>query len=133
VRGLINTVAKRKIKNLLKSFFVPVGVAFICPPPTLAVTGGVGTNLWAELVAIVGRVIGFLLEMAAVVALGFVVYGGIMYIASGGDEKALSNAKGTVTSALLGFVLILGAILIINTLCNVMGADCFPEGIPALF
>ena len=42
--------------------------------------------------------------------------GGIKYLTSGGDQKAMEQAKNTMTFAILGLVLIIAAYLILNFL-----------------
>lgn len=70
----------------------------------------------AGIFCIVGNVINLLLGLAGGVALVVLVYGGFLYMASGGDQKQLSTAKSAITYAVLGLILILGAILIVETL-----------------
>lgn len=65
---------------------------------------------------IVGVVINTLLGFAGAAAVIFLVIGGLQYTVSGGDEKALTAAKGTITYAVLGMIIILFAIAAINYL-----------------
>lgn len=58
--------------------------------------------------------INWVLVLAAVLALGFLVYGGFRYIASRGDEREIEAAKGTITSAVVGLVVIGVAAAIVN-------------------
>jgi hypothetical protein len=48
------------------------------------------------------------------------VYGGLQYMISGGDEKAITAAKSTVQYSVFGLLVILGAILIINTVISTL-------------
>ena len=52
--------------------------------------------------------------VAAVVAVGFVVYGGIQYINSAGDPGKAGKAKNTIMYALIGLVVVLLASVITN-------------------
>lgn len=63
---------------------------------------GLPGNLPFVLISII-RVV---LVMAAVVALGFIVYGGFRYIAARGEEQELESAKRMITGAILGLVAI---------------------------
>lgn len=65
---------------------------------------------------IAAKTINLLLGIAGGVAILFFVYGGIMYMMSGGDEKQLGNAKAAITYSVLGLLIILGAIFIVNTI-----------------
>jgi hypothetical protein len=50
--------------------------------------------------------IGFII--ASVVAVIFLIVGGIRWITSGGDREATAKARSTITSALIGLALVLG-------------------------
>ena len=63
---------------------------------------------------LVGRIVTILLIVAIVLALIFLVIGGIRWITSGGDKGKLESARGTVTAAVVGLVVALSAFLILN-------------------
>lgn len=88
-----------------------LGVSLAGPCPLEKVEG---------IFCVAAKAITTLLGIAAGVAVVFLVVGGLQYMASGGDEKALSTAKATITYAALGLVLVLGAILGINTLLTAL-------------
>lgn len=69
---------------------------------------------------VLNNVINYLLTIAGGIALIFIVMGGLQYMVSGGDEKAITNSKSTITYAVLGLVITLGAIFIINTALSVL-------------
>ncbi len=82
-----------------------VGGALGTPCPTDQITG---------IFCILVKIINYLLAAGGAVAFIFLVVGGLQYMVSGGDEKAISSAKATITYAVLGLVVILSAILIIT-------------------
>ena len=47
----------------------------------------------------------------------------LLFITSGGDPKALEGAKGTITSAIIGLVVILVSYLILILISNITGVD----------
>ncbi len=51
------------------------------------------------------------------------VTGGFKYLTSGGDAKAQEQAKGTMTYAVLGLVLIIAAYLILKFISNFTGVQ----------
>jgi len=63
----------------------------------------------------------FLLGMAGIVALGFLIYGGIQMLLFSVDEEKLKSGKSTVTQALIGLVVILLAYIVVNTLLLALG------------
>lgn len=66
--------------------------------------------------AYIYEVFTFALGIVGIVALGFLVYGGIRYILSAGNPSALADAKSQMLAALIGIVLLLSSYLILNTL-----------------
>ncbi len=56
----------------------------------------------------------FIKTMAAVIALVF-AWGGLKMVMSGGSTEGVSEAKGMMTNAVIGFIILLAAWLIINT------------------
>ncbi|MDP3685911.1 MAG: pilin [bacterium] len=68
----------------------------------------------APLEQLILRIINTALILAAVVALGFLVYGGFRYITSRGDEREVESAKDTITYAVIGLVVLGIAAAIVN-------------------
>lgn len=56
------------------------------------------------------------LIFVGVVAVIMLIYGGIKFINSGGDQKQTSEARKILTFAILGVVLVLGSFFIINAI-----------------
>ncbi len=54
-------------------------------------------------------VIEIMLRLAAIVALGFVIYGGFRYITSQGEPDSAKSARQTITNSLIGLVISLVA------------------------
>jgi hypothetical protein len=63
-----------------------------------------------------------LIRIAALVAVGFVITGGIKYVTSQGSPDATSNAQQTITNALIGLVLAVMAASLVAFLGNKIGA-----------
>lgn len=59
-----------------------------------------------------------LLRIAGMVAIGFVIYGGIQYVTSQGAPDATQKAQSTIQNALLGLVIALLAIVFVSFLGN---------------
>lgn len=51
-------------------------------------------------------IINFVLTLAAVLAVGFVVYGGFRYITGRGEEREIEAAKQAITGGVIGLVII---------------------------
>lgn len=63
---------------------------------------------------IISNLITLLLIVAVVIALFFLIYGGIRWIISGGDKTAVENARNTIIAAIVGLVIALLAFFILN-------------------
>lgn len=57
-----------------------------------------------------------------VVGLAMLVISGVVYIISAGNEGMMTTAKSLMKNVMIGFALILGAVLIVNTVMWVLGA-----------
>lgn len=74
----------------------------------------------ADILCVLGNTISVLVGIAGGVALLFLLYGGIQYMISGGDEKALGTAKSTITYSLLGLVIVILAVFVINQVLGLL-------------
>lgn len=63
---------------------------------------------------IVAAGIEILLRVAALVAIGFVIYGGIQYVTSQAQPDKTAKAQGTIINALVGLIIAILAAVIIN-------------------
>lgn len=63
---------------------------------------------------VIAAVIEILTRVAALVAVGFVVYGGILYTTSEGDPQKTTEARHTLINALIGLVITVLAATIVN-------------------
>jgi len=66
-------------------------------------------------------VVEILLRFASLLAIGFVVYGGVEYIQSQGEPDRLQKARGTILYAIIGLVVSIGAATIITFIAGQFG------------
>lgn len=57
------------------------------------------------------------------IAVGIVIYGGYLYMMSQGDPGKMMGAKKTLTSAVIGVVIAMGATILVNTAKVILGID----------
>jgi len=69
---------------------------------------------------IIGKLIFYLLLLVGAISLVMFVVGGLQYMASGGDEKALTTAKSTLTYAVLGLFIVLLSSVIVSTVLSLV-------------
>lgn len=95
---------------------------------TDAVSGIVSCDLhegfkWADgdLVLVGMGILDIALRIAALVAVGFVIYGGISYVTSEGQPDSTKNAQTTIINALIGLVIAILATAIVSFIGNRLG------------
>ena len=64
-----------------------------------------------------------LMVLLGYIALGFVIYGGYLYIMSQGDPGKAVKGKKTLTSAIIGVIIAMGASVVVNTIIFILGID----------
>lgn len=70
-----------------------------------------------------GLVLNVIVGVGIALVVIFLVLGGIQYVMSKGDPKAADAARLSLTNAIIGFVVIIGALTIKAVVLNVLGAD----------
>jgi len=77
----------------------------------------------ADLGDILQKIIGYALGLAGIVLFIMLLIGGFSFITSGGDPKAAEGAKKTITSAIIGLIVILISYIILVIIKNITGVD----------
>lgn len=67
-----------------------------------------------DLLELVVNVINFLITISLVVATLFLVWGGFVFLTSGGSPERISSGKKTITAAIIGIVIVLASVFLIN-------------------
>lgn len=78
---------------------------------------------FTSIASIVNVFITPILSIAGIALFLFIVIAGFKYMASGDDPKAKDGAKGQLTSAVVGFVIIFGAYWIVQIIAAVFGIE----------
>lgn len=73
-----------------------------------------------EFVGLVNNLIQFLIGLSALLAVIVFIYAGYLMVASRGNTAQVQQAKGLFTNVAIGFVIMLTAFLIINTILSIM-------------
>lgn len=74
---------------------------------------------------VVGRVVTILFIISVVIALAFLIYGGIKWITSGGDKAAVEAARSTIVAAVVGLVIVFLSYFILNIVLQAFGLSGF--------
>ena len=68
--------------------------------------------------SVLGNVLNAVYFWMAVVAVGFIVYGGYLYVLSSGDPGKIKQAKDTLLYAIIGVIVVLIAFVITSFVIN---------------
>jgi hypothetical protein len=120
------------MKKLLVLSLLAASLFFVSAPPAYAQVG----EEWGDCVVngvatlrcipvLFNNLVSAALMFVGVVAIIMIIYGGIKFINSGGDQKATTEARKILTFAVLGVILVLGSFAIIYFIGFLTGSsDC---------
>ena len=98
---------RRSTDIKLIALIVALGAPFILAEPAFAATAGV-----SNVENFIRSIITVFAGLAGLVATGFLVAGGFIYITSSGNPERLDRGKNTITYALIGLAITIGAFVI---------------------
>lgn len=100
----------------------------LCPPGSSFdnLCGNVGIG------PVIGTIIQFIFVVAIVIALVFLVYGGLKWIVSGGDKGKVEEARGTIIAAIIGLVVVFLSYLILSFVLSLFGLNLTTLEIPSI-
>lgn len=91
---------------------------------TIPIAPPAGSLLSIDLANIPQFIINLLFAIGIVVAIAYLIYGGIKWVMSGGDKAGVEAARNHIVAAIVGLVIIAGAFLIINVVFKLLtGSD----------
>lgn len=83
-----------------------------------------------------GSIIGFVVTIAFIIAvliaLGFLIWGGIKWITSGGDKSGVEAARNQIIAAIIGLIIVFLAFFILNLILGLFGLSVFNLELPTL-
>lgn len=122
-----------KIGRLVTLWFTTLVLLVFASLPEMALAQTQGlvacTGLDCDFCALVetaNRLINLFFEILIIVAVIMVVYAGLKLVTSGGNASAMQDAKSMLSNVIIGFVIILAAWLIVDTIFKMLvGNDDF--------
>ncbi len=84
---------------------------------------GDGVATIGSLASVFSNILQAVVALSGVVLFVMLVIGGFNFLFSGGDQKKLEKAKGTVTSAIVGLIVLICAYLILFFIKTFTGVD----------
>ena len=76
----------------------------------------------SKLPNIIGNIIGAVLAFLGVVFFGIILWAGISWVTSMGNEEKITKSKDMIIAAVLGLIVVLGAYAITNVTARIFGA-----------
>ncbi|MBI2031606.1 MAG: hypothetical protein HYT08_03225 [Candidatus Levybacteria bacterium] len=70
-------------------------------------------------------IVGLLFVIGVVIAIAFLIYGGIKWILSGGDKAAVESARNHIVAAIVGLIIVVGAFVILNLVIRIITGQPF--------
>lgn len=77
-------------------------------------TTGIVNTGYSDLLSFIQAALNTVIGLAALVAVGFLVYSGVQYIMAAGDEGKVEKATKGITYAIVGLVICFISVLIVN-------------------
>jgi uncharacterized membrane protein len=74
---------------------------------------------------IITEIASFLIVVSIIIAVIFIIYGGVRWMAARDDEKAVENAKKMIKNGVIGALVVLGVGVILNTLAGLISRSFF--------
>jgi hypothetical protein len=82
---------------------------------------------------VLGQVLQIVLTIAVVIALAFLIWGGIKWIMSGGDKAKVESARNTIIAAIIGLIVAFLAYFVIQIVLNLFGMGSIDQlGLPKI-
>jgi len=106
------------IKRIKTAVMSTAALAASASPVLAEIENPIRANTLADLISVVFQAI---LGIAGALALVLLAIGGIQYMTSGGDKIAVEQARGRITAAVVGLIVVFGAWLVINVVANILG------------
>ncbi|MBU1104287.1 hypothetical protein L6255_04025 [Candidatus Parcubacteria bacterium] len=83
-----------------------------------------GSNTYTgNIESIISVIIGTITIIAGVALLLYLAMGAFTYMTAGGDEKAATKAKGMITDAVIGLIIVVASMTIATILLKIFGLD----------
>lgn len=71
--------------------------------------------------SVVSIALTYIIPLVGLIMLLFLLYGGFKYLTSGGDQKAVQSAQSTITTAIIGFIIVFASYWIVIIIGRVLG------------
>lgn len=112
------------VSMAVMAVLMPVLVLAVTLPTPTPPTSGEAVTL-DEIESLIRRIAQFLIIVSVIVAVIFIIWGGVMYMAARGDEDRVKTAKSTIYNGIIGAAVVLGVGVILQTLAGLITRNFF--------
>ncbi|MBU1104293.1 hypothetical protein KJ664_00125 [Patescibacteria group bacterium] len=81
------------------------------------------TAYTGDIEGLISVILGTITIVASVALLIYLAMGAFTYITAGGDEKAATKAKGMITDAVIGLIIVVASMTITTIILKIFGLD----------
>ncbi|OGN13977.1 MAG: hypothetical protein A3J47_04255 [Candidatus Yanofskybacteria bacterium RIFCSPHIGHO2_02_FULL_43_22] len=121
----MNKISKTTLVALaVIAVLMPVLVLAASLPTPMPPTTGQAITL-NEIEGLVKRIAQFLIIISVILAVIFIIWGGVMYMAARGNEEQATKAKTTIFNGIIGAAVVLGVGVILQTLAGLITRSFF--------
>lgn len=82
---------------------------------------------------LIGNLIVFIFVISALIALIYLIWGGIKWITSGGDKSGVEGARNHIIAAIVGLIVVFLSFFILNLILGFFGLSLTNLRLPTLF
>lgn len=75
---------------------------------------------WDEFNQLIEKIMNFMLIIAIPIAIVVIIYGGFLFMTSGGSEKRIADGKRAIFAAIVGLAIVFGSYIIITTVIRAL-------------
>lgn len=111
------------MKKLATSISLALGTLLSCPTAVFAlqITQPAEWVKYTDLGVLLSKILTLIFIVAALIFFFMLVVGGIQWMVSGGDKAATESARGRITAALIGLIIVFAAWAIMKLIETFLG------------
>ncbi len=108
------------LNSLISQVYAAGGTIGVPQPSGMKIT---------DIGVLISRVISVAFIVAGIMTFGFLVYGGIEWLTSGGDKGKTESARGRITAAVVGLAIVAASWALMKLIAYFFGVDVFEGNI----
>ncbi len=121
------------MRNKLNGLALTVGAFITSAPVVFAATPVEPTSFYFDDIGVlINKILNFVMVLGALLVFMYLIWGGIEWITSGGDKTKTEAARGKITAAVIGLIVLAASWAILGLVLNFLDAGSFSDLIETL-